>query len=421
MSVNSSNLYELEECSSWVVENKFTRVALQFPQNRLVDSVDVVKRLQEMTTIEHEYYVVLSASCSVDYVGPLHLGPNIIEGIICFGTSCLSNSQSPLGKIPVLFIFGSSHYRDVEDYVKQELDNLEVKIEDAVILYDLANLALIQSLFSTKPELFEQNVAKVRNASSNWNFSTNASSLIVEPEFEKHVFGHFSLPREISSYKYAIWIGSCSNLYLKVNSPSKIMEINASNQSTNVINSRKELMKRISLVEKAKLVDKFGIVFSNTLPSIGDSFSRIKELTARVGKESYMISLVQFADETKFGNFGELEAFVIIASCCCASLLQRVHINVPILTLTEFEITLGLKRHYGGIVWNAEGPEVGALLPEIEAQENHSKDLIEYKNCLKNNWYGLEVAAGQQAVGQVEEGSKGIASKYDYETSLKND
>lgn len=399
--------YGLEEIADWITKHDFKTIALQFKQQRLRDSVEVVKALQRLTSFEHEFYVVLSPSCSVDYLGPLHLGNSVVDAIVCFGTTCLSKTQSALGKLPVFFAFESLP-TDTK-FLQRALAELNVQSQNLLVLYSLEYLKAVSELF--KDANAPSCVAKLCNSASNWNFADSVREFIADDQTE-HTFGHFAIANAITSYSGVVWIGTCNNLYFKVNAPTKLVEIDPATHDISETKSTRELMKRSSLIEKAKAAEKIGVVIGNSIPNVGDVFEKLSELSAKSNKVAYFISLVQFVDETKFGNFGELDLFVVVTACNCHQLVQQIRTNVPLVTLLEYEIALGLKRSYGNLVWNEDGPEVASLLPQGEADVPASSDVVEYKQAMKGSWFGLSVDAGQHEIKPAVEGMKGVASGY---------
>jgi hypothetical protein len=264
----------------------------------------------------------------------------------------------------------------------------------------------------------EENVAKMENLSSDWHFTDSASPLVIGKELSKFSFGSFSLSRELTSFQRVIYVGICKNLSLRVNSPNELIEIDPQNETVTKTSTSKELRKRMALIEKVKLKDtkKLGIIFTHSLPTVDALFSHLKETALKKRKELFLITLLQATDETKFGNFGEIDAFVIVSACSCSALIQAVKTHVPLITVTEYEIALGLPRDYGGISWNAEPTQES----DEESDDETSKQVLEYKTAMKGSWYGLQVDAGLHPVGQVHEGQKGIASGYNNEAEIDN-
>ena len=416
--------YELDECAKWLTSNNYISTALQFESHDMKNAAAIVKQLTKFTSEDNEFYIIVSPSCTVDYIGPLHLGTSsnqsVVDSIVCFGVRCLTRTQTSLGRNPVLFVFPQNEEELDFNFLKSSLSENDVFKENLLVLYSLEHVSLVNKLINEKvlnQDILNNNFGKIVKNAVNWNFPNTYNQLIVDEDSDQLNFGHFAIKKPIRDYNGVLWIGQCDNLSLKVNSPSQIIELILSDHTTNLIKTPREVMKRASLIEKAKTADKIGIVISNSIPAVGDLFEKLEYLATKANKQLYFISLIQFVDETKFGNFGELEAFVIVTSCNCYKLCQRIRTHVPLITLIEFEIALGLKRSYGNLIWNEDGPEMASLLPEVEplTSINSTTDLMEYKLQIKGSWFGLQVNAGQDEVKPVQEGLKGVASSYNEE------
>lgn len=94
--------YEIQRCISWICKNDYKKVALQFPDEMLVDSVPVTLAIQ--AGVVAELFILGDTSygsCCVDEVAAEHVAA---DAVIHFGHSCLSVPS----RLPVLFLFGRS-------------------------------------------------------------------------------------------------------------------------------------------------------------------------------------------------------------------------------------------------------------------------------------------------------------------------
>ncbi|XP_072505270.1 2-(3-amino-3-carboxypropyl)histidine synthase subunit 2 isoform X3 [Notamacropus eugenii] len=93
--------YELERVQAFVLEHEARRVALQFPDELLGDSVAVARALEEMTGAK---MFVLGdtayGSCCVDVLGAEQAEA---DALVHFGPACLSPLSCPL---PVIYVLG---------------------------------------------------------------------------------------------------------------------------------------------------------------------------------------------------------------------------------------------------------------------------------------------------------------------------
>jgi diphthamide synthase subunit DPH2 len=188
-----------------------------------------------------------------------------------------------------------------------------------------------------------------------------------------------------------------------------------------VMKPQRELMKRLALVEKTKQAKTIGIIFTNVLPQVDVVLERIKSLIKSKKKEFILISLIQAVDNTKFGNFGEVDVFVLCTACNCGSFIMTTKAHVPLINLTELEIALGVRTTYGGLQWNEDQDEEEEDMEETENKDStgsikdEMKSLMEYKSNMRNHWFGLEVNAGETPVGNIKHGATGVASGYNNE------
>jgi len=116
---------------------------------------------------------------------------------------------------------------------------------------------------------------------------------------------------------------------------------------------------------------------------VNELCSQSKTFAKKLKKKIYFISLVQTIDEYKLGNFADLNAL-------CRQLLflffssQFNRFCLPVLNWEELEIAAGVKRYYGGVLWN-ESPDI-QLSDSDESEENQlCNQLIETKVFETNN------------------------------------
>ena len=303
------------------------------------------------------------------------------------------------------------------DFIENSI--IEMKSNNIIILYDTSYTSMALEVFSK----FEQNVetkrnvliAKLNKVSNKWFFTSNVSKVVEDFSSDNHlILGPFSLTNKIQNYDLVVYLGQSSPLELTLNC-SKLLEIDVKNGSHRLLYADKQIRKRVALIEKfkQKSCHSVGVVFTNPLPNVNQFFSDSKKLCKKMKKRVYLISLLQTIDEYKLGNFGELNAFVVINSCFCSSALNSINYCLPVLNWTELEIAAGIPKQYGGILWN-ENPE--ELSDSDETDVNHlNNQLIQTEVFDKNKWFGLEVNAGDSEASVIKSGQKGIASQYENE------
>lgn len=386
------------------------RVALQFSPEDLKDSPGVCAELTGQTSAEHEFYVVLTASCGVDFLAPLRLGTDYVQAIVAFGSGCDSlclTFDTPFADLPVLFVFGDRLDDAVYSFTKHHVSSL--LDGDTVLFYDLKHISLACKLVDDGV-VDKARTVKVALATDKWTFSDNIHKLVADGGGASD-YGHFTCSVPEKDIKSVVWIGKCENLFFRT-CGWNMKGVDPDSKSEWSSEFHKELTKRLALIEKVKAAKTIGIVFTNTLASVDATLERIQDLLQRHSKDFIMISFLQSCDSTKFGNFGEVDVFVLSSACSCGSLILQTKTHVPLISLIELEIALGVKRTFGGLEWNTETEEEPPDVEEGTSSTNEIRAIMELKDCMKSNWFGLEVAAGEHEAAVVEEGSTGVASAY---------
>jgi diphthamide biosynthesis protein 2 len=85
---NIEQLFELERTTQRILDNKYERIALQFPDELLADSAAVSKELEKRTG--KNVFILADTSygsCCVDEVAAEHVSADVI---VHYGRSCLS-------------------------------------------------------------------------------------------------------------------------------------------------------------------------------------------------------------------------------------------------------------------------------------------------------------------------------------------
>jgi len=139
--------YEIQRCIQWICQFGITKVALQFPDELLVDAPDVALAIEKKSKVE--VYILgdtTYGSCCVDEITAEHVGAN---GLIHFGRACLSHHNR---KLPVLYIFENL---SVEKELFLTAFTKTFKTDDSVLLisdlrYHQSTRTLINDLYSYK-------------------------------------------------------------------------------------------------------------------------------------------------------------------------------------------------------------------------------------------------------------------------------
>lgn len=435
-----NNLFNLDEAIKWIKENEFKCIALELPVYLLKYSVDLTKYLkskidQSFSQDTVEFYTVVLNCCSVDYVSPRHLNGQI-DALIRFGKCCLAKLPKGIIEYPVLFIFENNFLTNqatdlIDKFLKDEFkqnesSNNDSKSDSLIIVdtnYLIPTLNLIQNSNN------KISIGKFVRFSKNWTFNDKLNDYFIDysTEFNKRQnyieFYNYLLDKELNKYKKLYFVGDQLPNSIKILSLLEVVHLNPKDQVINRIQTSKELMKRCSLIEKIKKLDRFGFVFSHSYPDVSPFIDEIKNLAKKKKKQVNFITLVQTTDEFKLGNFPALQSLVLVNNCYCSYLIDNINLHIPLINYREFQIGCGLKQDYGQVTWNEDVQEANE--DNFSDQSESNQLLLDDRNTAlvenyfkEDRWFGLQVNAGQDEISDLKQGLKGIAMGYKDEKDL---
>lgn len=440
------SLFDLDEAVAWIKTSAFRCVALELPVYLLKYSFEISRYLNihvnsqvntdtnsDVTNDTNsdvtpdqprtEFYTVVLNCCSVDYVSPRHLA-GLADAVIRFGRCCLTSLPKGIVEYPVLFMFENDFLEPqssqfIADYLKNELkqDADSMANVDTLVIADTNCLAPL--LKAAGESLRNVSLAKFIKFTSKWTIPDRLKAYFVdEPSKPTSTrFYNYLLDRDLSQFKRLLFVGDRIPNSLKVLSLLEVVHLNPTDRTATRIATGKELMKRCSLVERAKKLEKFGVVFSHSYPDVSPLIDEIKQLAARRKKQINFITLVQTTDQFKLGNFPALESLVLVNCCYCSFLIDTISLHIPLISYAEFQIACGRRLEYGQVQWNedVEDEEDTAEDPE----ESNNQLLLDDRNTAlvesyfkADRWFGLQVNAGQDEIGDLKQGMKGIAMGY---------
>lgn len=375
--------YEIDRTADYIHTRKFTRVALQFPDELLKDSTKVVKSLQDRLRAIREHddgesivegrrdvglYVMADTtygSCCVDEVGAAHINA---ECVIHYGHTCLSPTSTlpayfVFGKAlisvadcaekictfamncskPVLVLFGLEYTYAMHD-IKEALaaETLKLSGSESTLVICCAD-ALCSAVDPSEGKMSSN--GQVGDAD---NISSGCDTGDTKVHLSSSIGGlTWSLPRGQRIEDWLLfWIGSdnsaFANAVLTFNG-CKIVRYDATENSlvTDVSEKTRILKRRYYLVEKAKDANIVGILVG-TLGVAGylHMIHQMKQLVAKAGKKAYTL-VVGRPNPAKLANFPECDIFVYV-SCAQTALLDSKEFLAPV--ITPFEALLAFKR-----------------------------------------------------------------------------
>ncbi|KAI8786696.1 diphthamide biosynthesis protein 2 [Biomphalaria glabrata] len=336
-------VYETERSLEWVISNSFKKIALQFPDDLLVDAPTVAEILQEK--LQDCTVFILGdtsyGSCCVDEVAAQHYGADCI---IHYGHTCLS----PTSKLPVLYIFTKSEV-DIDDCMNQMLGTCTEREMKAILVCSTAYLHAIDKLFLKLKEHY-RNVLATSLVTSKNSKGNDSSEVTVITKCGRRI----EIPAGdcLNNYSF-IYIGSNQGPELTV----MMMTLNKCRFYTydpterifrwEQVNMNKALMKRYYYIERAKDANIVGIVVGTLgVSRYKEMIDHLKALLKKSGKKSYTF-MVGKLNPAKLANFAEVDLYVLVA-CPESSLLDQSEFYQPIISPLELEIACNQARQWTG-------------------------------------------------------------------------
>lgn len=431
-------VYELTRCVDWIKENNIKSLCLQFPDDMLDDSFEVVCCLKKQLP-SCDYYILGDTSygsCCVDEVAAQHVKA---EAIIHFGHACLS----PTNRLPVLYIFDKQPI-DIDIFCDQFNRTFENKMSEVIIFYEVS---------------FEHSITCIAKKLCRIyiNLHISAQSTL---KFKSFPYSDRLVDASSNSAVHtAVFIGNdgrtFQNIYLE-HDECKFYIFNPQMKELQEyeFSRSKFLMRRMYLIEKVKNAKTIGILIGTLgISQYLDAVDRIKHICRINGKKSYIIAVGK-PNVPKLANFPEIEVFVLL-TCPENSFLDSKEYYQPIVTPYEFELACNPNKKWDtryvtnfrelfkttDIPDKIDGKEdslcnsianvslVGQSFKPSSSYEERIEGVIALKpdesvsnifstgsEFLSNrNWKGLEQNFGQTEVEIAKQGRKGIPISYEDE------
>ncbi|KXN92635.1 Diphthamide biosynthesis protein 2 [Leucoagaricus sp. SymC.cos] len=332
-----AEFYEIQRTADEIIHGDFKRIALQFPDELLHDSVPIYQCLKSKVGPGRDLYVLADTSygsCCVDEVAAQHVNADVI---VHYGHACMSLTS----RLPVIYVFG------------RKTVNIELCVLELAKAYKSRN-----SEYPSRMALFKHEVGYTHLAGQFTLSLYSSVAILIRLAFEplKVIIQYVkpaskSMPSEpadpptIVDYSVVFYVGgetlSLTNLlmtnafcdvfsYDPITRTSKL-ESNATN---------KMLMRRYAIVQKARDADVFGILVGTLgVASYLPLITYLRKLLSTHHKKSYTISVGKLTP-SKLANFLEIECFVLVA-CPENSLIEAKEFFKPIVTPYELEVALG--------------------------------------------------------------------------------
>ncbi|KAF2212334.1 hypothetical protein CERZMDRAFT_41836 [Cercospora zeae-maydis SCOH1-5] len=365
--------YEIKRTIHDIRAGQWSRIALQFPDDMLLDAPRVFERLRDglkqarsdsQPTVQqvvseelegaspnthvrttaaqhvHEKLCILGdtsyGACCVDEVAAEHMDAEVV---VHYGRSCLS----PTARLPVIYVF-TAKTLDIDAVVASFKQTYQMKNEKVCLMADIPYSHHLDQLCARLVEegythLFKTDV--VHNPASLIPNRTTPEGLTEGPDtLQEYSIFHISEPP--------------TSLLLILSSRIKSMHIFPTDShvvSTTAIeaSTAQLLRRRYALITRLASVPIFGILI-NTL-SVSNyvvALQHCQDLIRKAGKKSYVF-VVGKVNAAKVANFSEVDGWVVIG-CWESSLIESKDFYRPIITPFELEVALqsDATRQWGG-------------------------------------------------------------------------
>lgn len=371
--------YEIKRTISEIRVGQWKRIALQFPDDMLVDAPRVFERLRdglrqareyaksekttsiqegtiedlstklEDATLEIEVSRVPNDSideklcilgdtsygaCCVDEVAAEHTDAEVV---VHYGRSCLS----PTARLPVIYVFTAKSL-DIEAVVTSFKEIYHSK-EDKVCL--MADIPYSHHLDELHVKLTEEGYTHLFQTSIIHDPASPIPNRTTPPNTKDD-------PAVLKEYSIFHISEPPTSLLLILSSRIKAMHIfptdSTSTTSTEASTSQ-ILRRRYALITRLASVPIFGILINTlSVSNYLQALQHCQDLIREAGKKSYVF-VVGKVNAAKVANFSEIGGWVVIG-CWESSLIESKEFYRPIITPFELEVALKSdeERQWGG-------------------------------------------------------------------------
>eukprot|EP01080_Neovahlkampfia_damariscottae_P002607 gene2607-3567_t len=447
--------FEIEKTAKIILENSFKIIALQFPDDYLEFSNEIVQRLKLKCSKDDIIFYVLGdtsyGSCCVDEVAAQHINADFI---LHYGKACLEK----ISKTPVYHIFEKLNLNIDKCFLTVEKQFK--KDEKILILFDFEYSHLMEKFKKKSTEEKFENMI-ISNVDENKKYQN--------PKLDKGGIEHqqeikglcFTLPDDGKLEEYSIlYVGEDSTLLSQIMlecssvtskffrySPEKDLIDNCDMESSKI---SKLLLKRFYLVEKAKDAEIIGIIVATfSIDKYMEMLNYLKKLIKMRQKKPYVF-IIGKLNEPKLANFSEIDVYCLIGCGRNSIIDSKLYMKSIV---TPFELQLALERgkewdgsyatNFNSILNKATKDETvieeeetryslisGGLKKNVYSTNEpqlsddrqlfqSSSSLVEVKDSLslleKRSYKGLDSSIGETETAKIEQGRGGIAKLYGHE------
>lgn len=425
-------LYDIPWLASQIARGDFHRIALQFPDELLCDSSQVLWTLQarlrkgkQKEEYNDELFILADTSygnCCVDEVAADHVDADLV---IHFGHACLSLTS----RLPVIYVFHKLPI-DIEDAVRcfaahVEESKIDTSSRNIVLMYDIGYEHATEEI---KERLETQLGRKVQlpilDKTINFERYLNSSKSNENGSHEKPndmTTCKNSLPDGCTAENTTVlYLGpeslALTNLILRLGPSAEVIGYDAVLRQTRIEtgSTNKLLQRRYFAVQKARdaqtialLIGTLGI--RSYLPLVQ---TLRQHLTKVQHKKVYTISVGKL-NPAKLANFQEIDVFVLIA-CPENSLVEAKEAQRskefyrPIVTPFELMMAFSKDREWSGrYVLDLESVLSDVQRADIQQEEDGSDDDEPHYSLITGGLVSSGKNQRRQRHERIEEGAAG--------------
>ncbi|OCH91570.1 diphthamide biosynthesis protein [Obba rivulosa] len=348
--------YDIERTVREVEKGDYKRIALQFPDELLRDSVPIFRRLKARLSPGRELYVLADTSygsCCVDEVAAQHVDA---DAMVHYGHACMTKTS----RLPVIYVFGKKPV-DPEDCARKLLKSLEasstvIENRKAILRHDVAYAHRADKILEKLKAALPSSTTLQYSPIPLTSYPVTSSSTSAQDEVLKVTNGSDqtsdTVAEEGTPSEIILYVGGESLSLTNLLMTHSHCEVHTYDPNTGTVclaseRTNKMLMRRYAVVQKARDADVFGILIGTLgVASYLPLISHLRKVLARAHKKSYTISVGKL-NPAKLANFLEIECFVLVA-CPENSLIDAKDFLRPIVTPYELEIALRAPQSWTG-------------------------------------------------------------------------
>ncbi|XP_071341864.1 2-(3-amino-3-carboxypropyl)histidine synthase subunit 2 [Trachinotus anak] len=459
-------LYQIKKTCDFISQHQFQKVALQFPDELLVDSVAVAAEIERHSNAKPFILGDTSyGSCCVDEVAAEHVGADCI---VHYGRACLS----PSNRLPLMYVFERRPV-DVEKCASTFRELHHDTQSHIILLYDVNYVHAINDLVTLLSPEYPNLVASELVVEGEQCYSHSRIrgqhdvTSLSEQDHSQVIcqFGRqFSLKSGTAVINYSMFYvgqeGATLRNFMMTWNLCSFCSFDPITMTgrTESVSVNRALMKRYYAIERAKDASVVGILVGTL--GVADYLTiiqQLKETIRRAGKKSYMFAMGKL-NVPKLANFLEIDIFVLVA-CPENSLLDSSEFYKPVVTPFEMDVACNKNRE-----WSEEyvtdfrhllpGGQSHVPLADQQQEEGDETDVSLITGALRSHsllksepaepscgssvvlrnqtltvantnsaasflaersWRGLEQKLGETPVVKAVEGRRGIAIAYEEE------